>query len=143
MPSAFDVVHLRPINTRSFAKLISNGIKEADLTRAAIRLDLKNGFRPGARTKMVLAVSDSKGEVLGLYRMHDATIFSVDVAVAKSRNTAYYASDALEADDRIDFNNDNILCTGFRKWVSPRPKSFRKTGPSGRLWTVRNSTKTS
>ena len=89
-------------------RMINNGIKEADLTRAAIRLDLKNGFRPGARTKMVLAVSDSKGDVLGLYRMPDATIFSVDVAVAKSRNTAYYASDALEAVDRIDFNNDSV-----------------------------------
>ena len=87
-------------------RIINNGIKEADLTRAAIRLDLANGFRPGARTKMVLAVSDSAGEVLGLYRMHDATIFSVDVAVAKSRNTAYYAGDSLQAADRIDFNND-------------------------------------
>ena len=89
-------------------RIIDNGIKEADLTRAAIRLNIANGFRPGARTKMVLAVSDSKGDVLGLYRMPDATIFSVDVAVAKSRNTAYYASDALEAVDRIDFNNDGV-----------------------------------
>ncbi len=89
-------------------RIIENGIKEADLTRAAIRLDLKNGFRPGARTKMVLAVSDSKGDVLGLYRMHDATIFSVDVAVAKSRNTSYYASSSLIDADRIDFDNNNV-----------------------------------
>ncbi len=87
-------------------RIINNGIKEADLTRAAIRLDLKNGFRPGARTKMVLAVSDSKGEVLGLYRMHDATIFSIDVAVAKSRNTAYYAGNSLVDADRIDQDNN-------------------------------------
>ena len=87
-------------------RIITNGIREADLTRAAIRLDLANGFRPGARTKMVLAVSDSAGEILGLYRMHDATIFSVDVAVAKSRNTAYYAGDALQIADTIDFDND-------------------------------------
>ncbi len=88
-------------------RIINNGIKEAELTRAAIRLDLKNGFRPGARTKMVLAVSDSEGVVLGLYRMHDATIFSIDVAVAKSRNTAYYASSALVDADRIDQDNIN------------------------------------
>lgn len=87
-------------------RIINNGIAEADLTRAAIRLDVANGFRPGARTKMVLAVSDSSGEVLGLYRMHDATIFSVDVAVAKSRNTAYYAGDALVDVDRIDQDNN-------------------------------------
>ena len=88
-------------------RIINNGIKEADRTRAAIRLNLKTG-KAGVRTKMVLAVSDSKGEVLGLYRMPDATVFSVDVAVAKSRNTTYYASDALEAVDRIDFNNDSV-----------------------------------
>ena len=87
-------------------RIINNGIKEADLTRAAIRLDVNNGFRPGARTKMVLAVSDSSGEVLGLYRMHDATIFSVDVAVAKSRNTSYYASNSLVDADRIDQDNN-------------------------------------
>ncbi len=87
-------------------RIINNGIQEANLTRAAIRLDVKNGFRPGARTKMVLAVSDSAGEVLGLYRMHDATIFSIDVAVAKSRNTAYYAGNSLVAADRIDQDNN-------------------------------------
>jgi uncharacterized protein GlcG (DUF336 family) len=30
------------------------------------------------------------GNVLALYRMPDATVFSIDVAVAKSRNDAYY-----------------------------------------------------
>ena len=89
-------------------RIINNGINEANQTRAAIRLDLANGFRPGARTKMVLAVSDSAGDVLGLYRMHDATIFSVDVAVAKSRNTVYYASKALVNADYVDFDNDNV-----------------------------------
>ena len=85
-------------------RIINNGITEANLTRAAIRLD--SNFRPGARTRMVLNVSDSAGEVLGLYRMPDATIFSVDVAVAKSRNTAYYAGPSLVAADRIDQDNN-------------------------------------
>ena len=44
-------------------RIIQNGIHEAELTRAAIRLD--GNFRPGARTRMVFAVSDSAGEVLG------------------------------------------------------------------------------
>jgi uncharacterized protein GlcG (DUF336 family) len=55
---------------------------------------------------MVFAVSDSAGEVLGLYRMPDATVFSIDVAVAKSRNTVYYASDRLQDPDEVDANND-------------------------------------
>jgi uncharacterized protein GlcG (DUF336 family) len=64
--------------------IIAQGIAQANLTRAAIRLPI------GQRTKMVFAVSDSAGDVLGLYRMPDATFFSIDVAVAKSRNMAYY-----------------------------------------------------
>ena len=41
---------------------------------------------------MVFAVTDLDGNVVGLYRMPDATIFSIDVAVAKARNVAYYAN---------------------------------------------------
>ena len=93
------------IKAADVEKVIRDGIAQADITRAAIRL--KDG-RPGARTKMVLAVSDSKGEVLGLYRMKDATIFSIDVAVAKSRNTGYYASDRLDPADQVDANNDAL-----------------------------------
>ena len=90
--------------TADVERIITNGISEANLTRAAIRLD--SNFRPGARTRMVLSVSDSAGEVLGLYRMPDATVFSGDVAVAKTRNTGYYAGTSLVAADRIDQDNN-------------------------------------
>jgi uncharacterized protein GlcG (DUF336 family) len=51
----------------------------------------------------VIAVADKNGEILGLYRMKDATVFSIDVAVAKARNTAYYADAAvLDAADQVD-----------------------------------------
>ncbi len=100
------------IKAADVEKVIKDGIAQAEITRAAIRLnvlaapDEQSLFRPGARTKMVLAVSDSKGEVLGLYRMKDATVFSIDVAVAKSRNTGYYASERLVVADEVDANND-------------------------------------
>jgi uncharacterized protein GlcG (DUF336 family) len=81
--------------------IIERGIDEAEKVRAAIRLPL------GSRTDMVLAVTDLDGEVLGLYRMDDATFFSIDVAVAKARNVAYYANPAeLQDADRIDENGD-------------------------------------
>jgi uncharacterized protein GlcG (DUF336 family) len=70
-------------------QIINMGIQQANLTRAAIRLPLDS------RTRMVLAVTDLTGEVVGLYRMPDATVFSIDVAVAKARNVAYYANPAL------------------------------------------------
>jgi uncharacterized protein GlcG (DUF336 family) len=96
-------------------RIIEQGIDEARLTRAAIRLNLKNvrnGFaQPGAITRMVFAVADRDGNVLGLYRMFDATVFSIDVAVAKSRNTAYYANaNLLEDADKVD--DDLLLFNG-------------------------------
>ncbi len=70
--------------------MINRGIAEAKRVRAAIRLPLNS------QTRMVFAVTDNTGEVLGLFRMPDATVFSIDVAVAKARNVAYYA-DPVEA----------------------------------------------
>ncbi len=90
-------------------RIIDQGIAEAERVRAAIRLTFPD-LRPGARTSMVLAVADTSGEVLGLFRMPDATIFSIDVAVAKARNTAYYAKGAVAADliDDVDANRDGV-----------------------------------
>lgn len=41
---------------------------------------------------MMIAVSDLDGNLLAIYRMPDATIFSIDVAVAKARNVVYFSS---------------------------------------------------
>jgi uncharacterized protein GlcG (DUF336 family) len=76
--------------------MINRGIAEANQVRAAIRLPLDS------RAKMVFAVSDKEGNILGLYRMPDATYFSIDVAVAKARNVAYYANSAeLQPIDQV------------------------------------------
>ena len=84
------------ITAAEVATIIAHGIAEANQVRAAIRLPL------GDRTRMVFAVTDSTGEVLGLFRMPDATVFSIDVAVAKARNVAYYADPAqLQAVDQV------------------------------------------
>jgi uncharacterized protein GlcG (DUF336 family) len=65
--------------------IIRQAFSQAAITRAAIRLPLDS------TTRMVFAVSDLQGNIVGLFRMPDATIFSIDVAVAKSRNVTYYA----------------------------------------------------
>ena len=91
-------------------RIIATGVDKALKTRAAIRLNIDGGFRPGTATGMVLSVADTNGELLGVYRMPDATIFSIDVSIAKSRNTAYYADPAaLQDEDRIDFNGDGVF----------------------------------
>ena len=72
------------ISAAQVQQIIDQGIIEAEQTRAQIRLP------NGSRTEMTFAVTDKTGAVLGLYRMPDATVFSLDVAVAKARNVAYY-----------------------------------------------------
>jgi uncharacterized protein GlcG (DUF336 family) len=80
------------ITQQDVETIIQNSIDRAQEVRAGIRL-LPDGT-PGARTRMVFAVADYDGEILGLYRMPDATYFSIAVAVAKARNMAYYNSAA-------------------------------------------------
>jgi uncharacterized protein GlcG (DUF336 family) len=65
---------------------VQNTIATANLTRAVIRLP------EGSRTRDVIAVADLNGNLLALYRMQDATMFSVDVAVAKARNAIYFST---------------------------------------------------
>ena len=65
--------------------IVSTAVATGDTIRAAIRLPV------GARARFVIAVSDLDGTLLALYRMPDATLFSVDVAVAKSRNVVYFS----------------------------------------------------
>ena len=65
--------------------IVSQAIAQALKTRAAIRLP------PSRPAKMVIAVSNLAGAIIALYRMPDATIFSIDVAVTKSRNVIYFS----------------------------------------------------
>lgn len=73
--------------------IIEHGIATAARTRAAIRLPL------GTRTRMVLAVTDLNGDILGAYRMNDATVFSIDVAITKARNVVYFSGPTLDPRD--------------------------------------------
>ncbi len=84
------------ITAADVQQIIERGIEAAVKTRAAIRIPVGN------RTRMTFAVTDVTGEVVGLYRMTDATVFSLDVAVAKARNTAYFAKPAaLQPADQV------------------------------------------
>jgi len=65
-------------------QILDNATAEANLTRAAIRLP------PGSRTRMVISVADLDGTIIGLRRMPDSTVFSIDVAASKARNMVYF-----------------------------------------------------
>jgi uncharacterized protein GlcG (DUF336 family) len=74
-------------------QIMDNAESTAKQTRAAIRLP------PGERARMVIAVADLKGNIIGLRRMPDATVFSIDVAATKARNMVYFNSSLRTAAD--------------------------------------------
>jgi uncharacterized protein GlcG (DUF336 family) len=115
------------ITAAEVERIITRGIAQAFDTRAAIRLPL------GSRTRMVFAVADRDGNVVGLYRMADATIFSIDVAVAKARNVTYYADPtALQPEDQLAGVPTGTAFTNrtFRYLALPRfPESVEGTPP--------------
>src|SRR5271168_3436516 len=74
-------------------QIINSAVATANLTRAQIRLPI------GARAKMAIAVSDLDGTLIGLYRMTDGTIFSIDVAATKARNVIYFSGMNRQAAD--------------------------------------------
>ena len=74
-------------------QILTNAINTANIERAVIRLP------DGSRARFVFAVADLDGDLLALYRMPDATIFSVDVAVAKARNMIYFNSMSVDPQD--------------------------------------------
>jgi len=65
-------------------QILDNAEATANMTRAAIRLPL------GSKVRMVIAVADLDGTIIGLRRMQDSTVFSIDVAATKARNMVYF-----------------------------------------------------
>lgn len=123
-------------------RIVDQGIAEANRTRAAIRLNFTGPVAaPGRPTKMVFAVADKNGEILGLYRMPDATVFSIDVAVAKARNTAYYADPAaLQPADMVD--DDILLARGSFTAAELARQRAKTNGVVGVPDLYKNSTST-
>jgi uncharacterized protein GlcG (DUF336 family) len=74
------------LSAADVTQILNNAESTANTTRAAIRLPL------GSKTRMVIAVADLDGTIIGLRRMQDSTVFSIDVAATKARNMVYFNS---------------------------------------------------
>src|SRR5438445_4624624 len=74
-------------------QILDNAEATANTTRAAIRLPL------GSKTRMAIAVADLDGTIIGLRRMPDSTVFSIDVAATKARNMVYFNSSSRTVAD--------------------------------------------
>ncbi|HEX6716023.1 MAG TPA: heme-binding protein [Pyrinomonadaceae bacterium] len=66
--------------------IIAHAAQQANITRAAIRQPL------GSNARVTIAVVDTAGVVLGIFRQQDAPVFGFDVAVQKARNAAFFSS---------------------------------------------------
>ncbi len=69
-------------------QIVDQAIATANVTRAQVRLPY------GQTAKVIIAVSDEKGEILAEYRMADALFDAVDVVPSKARNAYYFSTRA-------------------------------------------------
>ena len=81
------------LSASDVTQIINNAISTANTTRAVIRLPI------GSSTRMAIAVADLDGTIIGLYRMADSTVFSIDVAATKARNVVYFSGGARTSGD--------------------------------------------
>jgi uncharacterized protein GlcG (DUF336 family) len=65
--------------------VITRAAQQANITRAAIRQPL------GSNARVTIAVVDTAGVVLGVFRQQDAPVFGFDVAVQKARTAAFFS----------------------------------------------------
>ncbi|OLE86617.1 MAG: hypothetical protein AUG07_02430 [Acidobacteria bacterium 13_1_20CM_2_60_10] len=97
-PPEGDLITLAPgplggLSAVDVKQILDNAEATANTTRAAIRLPL------GSKARMVIAVADLDGTIIGLRRMQDSTVFSIDVAASKARNMVYFNSAVRTAAD--------------------------------------------
>lgn len=85
-----------PLTRDEVDAIVQASVATALETRGGIRLPLEE------RSAMMIAVSDTGGNLLAVFRMDDATVFSIDVAVAKSRNVVWFSNPNIDPIDTLD-----------------------------------------
>ena len=107
-------------------QLVYQGVAQSLVTRAQIRI-------PTTYSRMIFAVTDTNGALLGLYRMPDALCDALDVTPAKARNSYYYASNDLQPQDQIAGIPKGTAFTTrtFRYLASPFYPSGNSGAPPG------------
>jgi uncharacterized protein GlcG (DUF336 family) len=73
------------LNASDVNTIISRAAQQANITRAAIRQPL------GSSARVSIAVVDTDGRVLGLFRTTDAPVFGFDVSVQKARGAMFFS----------------------------------------------------
>jgi uncharacterized protein GlcG (DUF336 family) len=110
------------LNATDVQTILSNAEATANTTRAAIRLPI------GSRARMVIAVADLDGTLIGLRRMQDSTVFSIDVAASKARNMVYFNSSARTV---VDLNQVPMGTAVTNRTISFGSQPFFPPGIDG------------
>ena len=71
--------------------IIARAAQQSNITRAAIRQPL------GSNARVTIAVVDTSGKVLGVFRQLDAPVFGFDVSVQKARTAAFFSNPSAGA----------------------------------------------
>src|SRR6185503_18064575 len=93
-----------PLTASDVGTIIAHAAQQANITRAAIRQPL------GSNARVTIAVVDTAGVVLGIFRQQDAPVFGFDVAVQKARTAAFFSGANAAA---------ALRAAGFGSYVGP------------------------
>ena len=105
-------------------QMVQQAADEAQVTRAAIRNP------PGVSARVWITVVDTAGNICGVFRTNDATIFSFDVAVQKARTAMFFSTNTVGFSTRaIGFMSQTFYPPGVTE-IPPGPISGLSAGNS-------------
>ncbi|MGB7923890.1 MAG: heme-binding protein, partial [Pyrinomonadaceae bacterium] len=81
----FPFVGSGALTTDDVGRIIAQAAQQANITRAAIRQPL------GSSARVSIAVVDTSGRVLGIFRTADAPVFGFDVSAQKARSAVFFS----------------------------------------------------
>ena len=85
--SRFPTVAGSNLTAAEVNQILGAAVAIANRTRAAIRQPI------GSNARVTIAVVDTNGAVLGIFRQLDAPVFGLDVSVQKARSSNFFARD--------------------------------------------------
>ena len=83
--SRFPIVAGSALSVAEVTQILSTAVALSNRVRAAIRQPL------GSNARVTIAVVDTDGDVLGIFRQLDAPVFGLDVSVQKARSSNFFA----------------------------------------------------
>jgi|CXWL01.1.fsa_nt_gi uncharacterized protein GlcG (DUF336 family) len=83
--SRFPTIAGSNLTAAEVSQILASAVGTANITRAGIRQPL------GSNARVTIAVVDTDGKVLGIFRQLDAPVFGLDVSVQKARSSNFFA----------------------------------------------------